>query len=100
MNINVAFGRAIMLATLLASASGCVGTKILVPNSRLASNTAGVLGVSPDAITITDRRGAGTNTYYVAHVANRVYACTVNGGNLMTLGMVNPPTCNPIPPKD
>ena len=85
--------RAAAMAGILAGLSACVGTKVLVPDSRLASNTAGVLGVSPDAISITDRRGAGTNTYYTAHVGNRSYACTLNGGNLMTFGMVNPPIC-------
>lgn len=83
------------LAVIATGLSGCIGTKTLVSDSRLASNTAGILGVAPDAVTISDRRSAGTNTYYTAHVCKRSYACTMNGGNLMTFGMMNPPVCNP-----
>ena len=77
------------------SLNACVGTKLLTPDSRIARETAGILGVSPEQVTITDRRGAGTNTYYVAHVGRRKWGCVINGGNLMTIGMVNPPSCTP-----
>lgn len=96
MNRHTIFVRVIVSASVAVSLSACVGTKMLVPDSRLASNTAGVLGVAPGDVTITDRRGAGTNTYYTAHVGEKSYACIMNGGNLMTFGMVNPPLCNPV----
>jgi hypothetical protein len=74
----------------------CVGTKVLVPDSRLVSITANMLGVTPDEVAISNRRGGGLNTYYTARVGDRAYACMVNGGSVMTFGMVNPPLCNPI----
>lgn len=88
--------RAAAAVALAASVGACVGTKMLVPDSRLASQTAGVLGVAPEAVTISNRRGAGTNTYYTATVGDRTYACILNGGSVMTFGMVNPPMCNPV----
>ncbi|HME24273.1 MAG TPA: hypothetical protein VKI44_23575 [Acetobacteraceae bacterium] len=73
--------------------SGC--TDALVSDNRLRSNTAGVLGQPDSAVTITDRRGDGlVNTYYTAHTPRGDYACTLGGGSVLTLGEINPPTCN------
>ena len=72
--------------------SGCATT--LLSNERIISNTAGVLGISPDDITISNRRTEMVNTYYIAKTKKgAVYACAINGGNLLTAGMVNAPTC-------
>ena len=69
----------------------------LLSNDRMTSSIAGVLGVSPSAVTLSDRRSDGpTNTYVLAHVAGgKTYACTVNGGGVLAMGMTNPPTCQP-----
>ena len=69
----------------------------MLSDDRIASNTAGVLGVSPEDLTISNRRSDGaTNTYYVARTrSGREYACTINGGGLLAMGLVNPPTCSP-----
>ncbi len=69
----------------------------LMSNDRMASSIAGVVGVPPSSITLTDRRNDGpTNTYALAHVAGgKTYACTVNGGGLLAFGMMNPPVCQP-----
>lgn len=72
--------------------SGCAST--LLSDDRLVSNTASVLGLSPSDITITDRREATPNTYYtVVTRSGAKFACTINGGNIMTMGMTNPPAC-------
>ena len=69
----------------------------LMSDDRMRSSIAGVLGVPPSSVTLTDRRSDGpTNTYVLAHVTGgRTYACTVNGGGVLAFGMMNPPTCQP-----
>lgn len=72
--------------------SGCAG--MFVSDERLKSNTAGVLGVSPNDITIKNRTSEMTNVYYNAVMNNGdEYACTCNGGNILTMGMINGPFC-------
>ena len=72
--------------------SGCAST--MLSNDRLTSNTAGVLGVSPSDISITDRREETPNTYYtVTTHAGKKYACVINGGGILAMGMTTPPTC-------
>ena len=75
--------------------SGCQDQ--LMSDDRMRSSIAGVLGVPPSSVTLTDRRSDGpTNTHVLAHVAGgKTYACTVNGGGMLALGMMNPPTCQP-----
>lgn len=72
---------------------GCAST--MLSNERIASETAGILGVSPEELSIQNRRTEATNTYYVARTkTGKEYACVINGGNALTFGMVNPPSCN------
>jgi hypothetical protein len=75
------------------SLGGCQGT--MLSNDRIISNTAGILGVPPSDVTISDRRADGpTNTYYIAHVkSGGEYACVINGGGMLAMGMTNPPSC-------
>ncbi len=70
----------------------------MLSDDRMASSIAGTLGVPITDVTLSDRRSDGpTNTYVIAKVrSGGTYACTVNGGGLLAMGMVNPPTCNPI----
>lgn len=73
--------------------SGCQTT--MLSDDRIASSTAGVLGVSVNEVMITDRRSDGpTNTYYTAKTRKATYACVINGGGLLAAGMTNPPVCN------
>lgn len=66
----------------------------MLSDDRIASNTAGILGVSPREVKITDRRQDGpTNTYYIASTKKGKYACIINGGGLLAAGMTNAPTC-------
>jgi hypothetical protein len=83
----------IILAALVLS--GCQTT--MLSDDRLASQTAGVLGVPVAQITISGRESQGpTNTSYIAQdtKSGATYACTINGGGLLAAGMTNPPTCN------
>ena len=87
------------IAVLLAAAGSVSACQTeMMSDDRIVSNTAGVLGVSPDELTISERRSDGaTNTYYIAVTrSGRKYACTINGGGLLAMGLVNPPTCNPM----
>lgn len=82
------------LAIILAAAfvlAGCVST---LSEDRIRSETAGAIGVSPDAVTISNVRHEMTNTYYTARTrGGEEYACILNGGNIMTFGMTNPAMC-------
>jgi len=85
----------LVLAALAALAvSGCQTT--MLSDDRLASTTAGALGVPENDVTILDRRSDPMNTFYTAKTKdNKVYACTISGGGLLSMGLVNPPTCTP-----
>ncbi len=75
--------------------SGCAGT--LLSDNRLRNNTAMALGLSEEAITISNRRDDGfTNTYYIARTPRGVFNCSINGGSVLDAGMVNAPRCTPI----
>lgn len=74
--------------------AGCAST--ILSDDRIKSNTALALGVSPEQVTISNRNYDGmTNTYYTASTGSRTYACTINGGTVMSMGITNPPTCTP-----
>jgi hypothetical protein len=74
--------------------SGCVST--LTP-ARVREETSAVIGVPADEIAISNQRQEMINTFYTATTrSGERYACTLNGGNIMTLGMTNPATCNKV----
>jgi hypothetical protein len=88
-------GTFVSAAAIVATLAGCQAQ--MLSDSRIADNTAGILGVSPASLTISDRRSEATNTYYLAQMQNgQKYACVINGGGALAMGMVNPPSCNPI----
>jgi hypothetical protein len=72
--------------------AGCADA--ILSNDRIRDNTAGILGVSPNQLTILDRRSEMVNTYYIARTSSGdEYACTINGGTVLSAGLVNPPMC-------
>ncbi len=86
-------GVVVLFLSTLVILGGCA-TQML-SDDRIRSNTAGVLGVPPESVTISDRREQVPNTYYMARTASgEVYACVINGGGILAAGMVNPPTCS------
>lgn len=79
---------------LTACASVAESTNSLT-DDKIRSETAGALGYAPSDLTITSRRTEGTNTYVTLKSSDgKEFACTVNGGNLLSMGIVNPPLCN------
>jgi hypothetical protein len=83
---------AIIVACAMLTLSGCVST---LTQDRIREETSAAIGVPASDITISDQRQEMTNTFYTATTRSGVqYACTLNGGNIMTLGMTNPATCN------
>jgi hypothetical protein len=72
--------------------TGCASQ--LLSNERIASETAGIIGVSPQEVTIENRRTEMTNTYYIAKTNDgNELSCVINGGNIVTFGLVNAPRC-------
>lgn len=83
----------LLISSIALLASACQST--MLSDDRIASNTAGVLGVSPSEVKITDRRSEDpTNTYYTAVTKKGSYACTINGGGILAVGLTNAPVCN------
>jgi len=81
----------------LAFASGCTtvaGSTNMLSDERIVAESAGVLGRAPADLTLVTRQTSGTNTYATLRGKDKKeYACVINGGNLLSFGMVNPPTC-------
>lgn len=73
---------------------GCASQ--MLSDDRLGENTAGVLGVPANELTLSERVEKTPNTYYSATTKDgRKYSCLVNGGGILAAGMVNPPVCVP-----
>ena len=67
----------------------------MLTDEKIRSATSGVLGYSPNDLTILSRRTEGTNTYVNLRANDeKEFTCVINGGNLLTMGMTNPATCS------
>lgn len=90
--------KVIIAAALSVTLSGCamVAEKsTMISDDRVKSQASGALGYPVSDIELVSRRTEGTNTFVVVRAKDRKeFACTLNGGNILTMGMVNPPTCN------
>lgn len=87
----------LILVTLitLGGCSSIAGSTNSLSDDRLKSEAAGALGLSPSDLTLLNRRTEGTNTFYaVKGKDGKEFACTLNGGNLLSFGMTNPPSCS------
>lgn len=72
--------------------SGCADT--LLSDSRIQNETAMALGVPGGSVLISGRRyDGGTNTYYTARTPRGMFNCTLNGGTVLSAGIVNTPRC-------
>lgn len=84
-------------AMTVASLIGCstVAEKTnFLSDEEIKSKVAGTLGYPLNRTVLSDRRTDGTNTYAIVRTDDKKeFACTINGGNLLSMGMVNPPTC-------
>ncbi|XYJ10280.1 hypothetical protein ACSUZJ_23385 [Telluria sp. B2] len=84
-----------LCALALAGCSTVAEKTNFVSDESIKSQAAGAIGYAPADLTLVTRRTEGTNTYAVLKTKDKKeYACTINGGNLLTMGMTNPPVCN------
>jgi hypothetical protein len=85
------------IASVLISIAGCttIATKTnVLSDERIKSETSGVLGYAPNDLTILDRRTEGVNTYVRLRAKDKKeFNCTINGGNLLSMGLTTPPMC-------
>jgi hypothetical protein len=66
----------------------------MISDEKAVSQSAGALGYSPNDLTLTDRRTEGTNTYVNLEAKDgKEFTCIINGGNMLSMGLVNPPMC-------
>ncbi len=84
---------AITALAMLPLAAGCADQ--MLGNDRARDSISGSLGLSAADVTIVDRRADGpTNTNFIVDTrANGRFVCTINGGNIATLGMTNGAAC-------
>ena len=62
------------------------------------AKVAGPLGYPTSALTLLTRKTEGTNTYVTVRATDsKTFVCTINGGNALSMGLVNPPDCRPRP---
>lgn len=82
------------LTSLLAGCSTVAEKTNMMSDADIKAKVAGPLGYSPEALTLVNRRTEGTNTYATVRTADKKeFICTVNGGNLLSMGLTNPPDC-------
>jgi hypothetical protein len=67
-------------SVVLCAALGLCGCAGAITDERLASDTAGVFGVSPSDVTISNRKSDGETIYYDARIrSGKSYACSRKG---------------------
>ena len=68
----------------------------MLSDAAILSATSGVLGYASTDLDIVARRTEGTNTYVNLKVKKdkKEYTCVIDGGNILTFGMINPPMCS------
>lgn len=91
------FSKIILVCSAAFAFAGCttIATKTnVLSDERILSETSGVLGYAPKDLTILDRRTEGVNTYVRLKAKDKKeFNCTINGGNLLSMGVTNPPMC-------
>ncbi len=93
--LSLAAACAVLSITLAGCSTVAEKTNFLSDES-IKSKVAGTLGHDPASLTLVNRRTDGTNTYVTVRTNNKKeFACTLNGGNLLSAGIVNPPSCTP-----
>lgn len=86
---------ALLVASQLTGCASVAGGTNMLTDERIVSESAGALGLAPANLSMVSRRTEGTNTYATLRAKDKSeYACVINGGNLLSFGMVNPPTCS------
>ncbi|WP_349740945.1 hypothetical protein [Roseateles cavernae] len=82
---------------LLLQMTGCstlAGSTNMLSDERVIAESAGTLGLASADLKLQSRTTSGTNTYAILRGRDgKEYSCTINGGNLLSFGMTNPPAC-------
>ena len=66
----------------------------MLSDEDIVSETSGAMGYAPADVTLVSRRTQGVNTYAELETKDgKQFTCIVNGGNLLSMGMTNPPVC-------
>lgn len=82
------------IVTTLAGCNSLASSTNTLNDERIKSISGGALGYSPEELTLVNRRTEGTNTFATLKTReNKEFVCIINGGNIMTFGMTNPPQC-------
>ncbi|MBK3510933.1 MULTISPECIES: hypothetical protein [Pseudomonas] len=93
MSLHKLFALVITVA-LLGGCNALAGKTNMLSDDDVKSQSAGALGYAPADLTIVNRQTQGTNTYVLLKTNdNKQFNCIINGGNIMTFGMSNPPSC-------
>ena len=86
----------IAVSTVLASCGTIAENTNNLSDDSIANQTSGVLGYAPSDLTVVSRRTSGVNTYVEVRAEDgKSFNCILNGGNLLSLGLTNPPSCAP-----
>lgn len=84
---------ALALSVAVPALAGCA--EQMLGNDRARGSISGTLGIPSSDATIVDRRADGpTNTNFIVDTkVNGRFICTINGGNIVTLGLTNGAQC-------
>jgi len=88
-----AFRPAIAMLAMLPLVAGCADQ--MLGNDRARNSISGSLGLPTADVAIIERHADGpTNTNFIVDTrANGRFVCTINGGNIATLGITNNAAC-------
>lgn len=79
---------------------GCAlgGCATVLSDKQVIDNASAVAGT--EIVSIENRREVGFDTFYIATAKDGTrYNCQFNGGNVISLGLVQLQKCEPIAPK-
>ncbi|MCU7374606.1 hypothetical protein PEC18_28120 [Paucibacter sp. O1-1] len=92
-SLTLAAGATLLLLQ-MAGCSTVAGSTNMLSDERVIAESAGTLGLAPADLKLQSRTTSGTNTYAILRGRDgKEYSCTINGGNLLSFGMTNPPAC-------
>lgn len=84
-----------LMAAVLIVLAGCETlNKSVMSDDDIKGATAGVLGVQPAEVALSQRREQDGVTYYLATIKAGTYACTITGGTIYTWGTYATPKCS------
>lgn len=88
-------GFAVLGSLFLGACAGIAEKTNTLSDEKVLSQSAGALGYAPSELKLVSRRTEGTNTYaqLVGIKDKQEYTCIINGGNALSFGMTNPPSC-------